>query len=386
MLFKTISYRIAWQFTAFVFVLMLVNGALFLAADIVNARRHSHVGLMVAARDIQQRMSWQDGNPGPFPKGLHERARILDASGAEIRTGELLSGLPFAAREGIVETTIQGEKYRILTFRLSRNGQERFVQVADIERLPIGDLPERCLIYLLVTSVISALTFMVGLFFARKSMKPAEQMMERLEQFTQDASHELRTPLAALNSSLDLALKTKKYHEGIVSAKEDVKQITSLAERLLELARLDQLVINRETVDLSGLVERSVERHQSLAKECGIIMTSAIAPHITVQGDAPLLQQVLTNLLSNAIKFGKKSGRIQVRLTSKELSVEDDGSGIAAGDLPHIFDRFYQADASRTHGGFGLGLSLVKRIVDLHGWEVAVKSEEGVGTTFVIHL
>jgi signal transduction histidine kinase len=118
-----------------------------------------------------------------------------------------------------------------------------------------------------------------------------------------------------------------------------------------------------------------------------VTIESIVAPEISVQGDAALLKQVLSNLLGNAIKFSKsEGGTITVRLTKKELSIADTGIGIRTEALPHIFNRFYQADASRSNEGYGLGLALVKRIVELHGWRIEAKSKSGSGTLFAIAL
>jgi signal transduction histidine kinase len=282
---------------------------------------------------------------------------------------------------------VEEDHYQLLTTEV-RQGEKilGFLQVAELSRVQAGELTPRAILYLIVSAAISLLTFFVGLFFARSSLKPAEQMMERLEQFTQDASHELRTPIAALSSSLDLALRSGKHKEGIESAKEDVTQVSILVERLLELARLDKFVLQREEVDLSVLTETVIERHRGLV-DGNVIIKSEVLSGVTVSGDPALLRQVIGNLLSNAIKFSKAGmGTITVRLTKDKLSVEDEGVGITKEDLPHIFDRFFQAEDSRSNGGLGLGLALVKRIVDLHGWKIGVKSKEGEGTTFTVRF
>lgn len=387
-MFKRISHIIALQFTAFVFGLLVINGALFLAADLGNAHMQTKGRLSQTAQMVLERMSLHHGDlRAVFPRLLRDRVRIANADGTILYSGDAFEVIPFLPGEGFFEAEIDGENYTYLSVPIIRDGTlEGFVQVADTDRLQLGDIPRRALLYLLLSAGISILTFMVGLFFARRSLEPAEAAMHRLEQFTQDASHELRTPLAALNSSLDLALKKKQYHEGILSAKEDVKQLSLLADRLLALARLDGFVLATEKIDFSMLVEQAVEKHRPLAEEKKIAIESSVAASVTVHGDPSLLGQVLGNLLGNAIKFNRPGGVIRVRLTKSALTIEDTGSGIAKEDLPRIFDRFYQADASRARGGFGLGLALVKRIVDLHGWTISVRSELGKGTAFTIAL
>ncbi len=387
--FRRISLHIALQFMGFVFLLFLVNGSLFLVADFGNVRRMARGRLL---RDAQMVLNQAErvfqGGTLALPPPVEERVRILNADGQVLRAGWLFSDIPSFMTEGYSTIEVREESYTVLTIPLvSDNRVYGFAQVAGMERLPVRDLPLRWGLYLLVSILVSALTFLVGLFFARRSLKPAGQMMERLEQFTQDASHELRTPLAALSSSLDLALKNGKHREGILSAKADLKQVTVLVERLLELTRLDTFVREDDPVDLTALVLASVERFQSLAGEKKVTIETQLDPDVTVHGDAILIQQILSNLLSNAIKFSKPSGgRIHVRLTAKALSVEDSGVGIETSSLPHIFDRFYQVEQSRALGGFGLGLALVKRIVELHGWTIAAKSTPGKGATFTVHF
>lgn len=282
---------------------------------------------------------------------------------------------------------IEEDDMSVLTVPVMSHGKlKAYAQIADMERLRLGDVPLRALLYLIVSISVSALTFFVGIFFARRSLKPAEEMMMRLEQFTQDASHELRTPLAALNSSLDLALKTGKHQEGIRSAKDDVKDITVLVERLLELARIDKFVLMDDVIDLSALVTDTLEKYSLIIKERGMTIETSISSGVMVRGDSALLRQVLSNLLMNAVKFNKPSGSVKVVLTKKELSVTDTGIGIAPSDIPNVFNRFFQADTSRAKEGFGLGLALVRRIVELHGWGIRAESTLGKGTVFRIAI
>lgn len=399
MIFRRISHRIALQFTAFVFLMFMINGMVFLVADFGNARRQLLFRLDQSLDFILQQqdrplpgrmmgMPVFDVPPRGIPSHMRERIRILDAQGRAVYSGGLYQDAPFVPEEGYSEMEIQDEEYRVLTTAIRQNGQIiGFAQIADIERQPLSGLPPRVFLYLLVSLMVTALTYVVGIFFARRSLKPAQEMMERLEQFTQDASHELRTPLAALNSSLDLALKTKKYREGIADAKEDVKQITRLVERLLELARLDSFVLENVPVDLSELTANAAEKLKPIARTKKISIETDIVPGVTVSGDPALIRQVLGNLLSNAIKFSKPAGgTVRVHLTHDELSVEDNGIGIAKNALANVFNRFFQADMSRANEGLGLGLALAKRIVELHGWTIAAKSTKGKGTTFTVRF
>lgn len=387
-MFKRISHIIALQFTAFIFLLFFINGAIFLFADLTNSRNQTRNRLeRLSHFVVDSEYDMFIMAPRELPPMMRERVRIMSAEGEPLYIGALFADVPFKSLPRHSGMRIDGELYDVLTLPVPRKGPPgAYVQIAEIDRQPYDTLPLRSALYLLISAAVSALTYVVGLFFAKRSLRPAEHMVKRLEQFTQDASHELRTPIAVLSSTLDLSLKTGKHKEGLLSAKEDVKQVSVLVERLLELARLDQFALNLKPVDLSALVAASVEKCAILAAEKGVTLKSDISPGVTVAADAALLRQVLLNLLSNAMKFKKPSGgTVTVRLTKDMLSLEDDGIGIAEASLPHLFDRFYQADTSRAAGGgFGLGLALVKRIVELHGWTVRVKSTVGKGTTFTI--
>ena len=386
-MFKRISYTIALQFTVFVFLLLIINGAIFLAADFRTSRRQMSDRLSRTARIIMEQTRVNEaGISVAVPPMLREQVRVMDANEQQIYKGQFFEDIPFRTEKGITFVIRSDEQFAVLTSTIERGGELiGYLQVAEVDRLRTADLPPRAYTYILISITVSGMTFLIGLFFARTNLKPAEEMMLRLEQFTQDASHELRTPIATMNSTLDLALRNEKYREGILSAKEDLQQVSVLVERLLELARLDRLSLKRDAIDFSSLVAETLERHRLLAAERTVQFEAEIHSGVTVLGDAALLKQVLTNLLSKAIKFSKPDGgTVHVRLTPKELRIEDTGIGIPRETLPHIFDRFYQVDNSRAQGGFGLGLALAKRIVDLHGWTIEAKSKTGKGTAFTI--
>lgn len=386
-MFKRIGRLLALQFTGFVFLLLLLTGVIFLAADIGNDRRQTEQRLLRTAQVITEQTFLDPAlMMRNLPAPLREHVRFLDPQGNLIFSGDLFDGVPFDPKPGLSRLTVRGEQYGMLTSSIEQGGRLMgYVQVADIDRIQWSGLPLRAAIFLIVSGLISAFTYIVGLAFARRSLAPAERMMNELEQFTQDASHELRTPLAALNSSLDLALKTGKHEEGIRSAKDDVKQITGLTERLLELARLDALTMQRETVNFSQMTEEVIERLRPLGKEKSIDIHSSIVPNILVKGDGQLLRQVVENLLSNAIKYSANGSKpIEIEVKKHSFRIHDQGRGIPFEAQSHIFDRFFQADPSRANGGFGLGLALTKRIVDLHGWSIDLESEEGKGTEFTV--
>jgi two-component system OmpR family sensor kinase len=231
-----------------------------------------------------------------------------------------------------------------------------------------------------------------------------ESAFERQRRFVADASHELRTPLTIINLEAGRALSTPRRAEeyqralGVVDA--EAARMTRLVNDLLTLARMDsgQAALQLDELDLSDVALEAVERMEPLAREKRITLHTDDLPEVAVRGDRQYLLQMLSNLLENGIKYCSAGQSIRVR-TSVDgrrglLSVADDGPGIQAEHLPALFERFYRADAARTHSedeaspssGSGLGLSIVAWIVHAHGGTIAVKSDVGKGTTFDVTL
>ena len=216
-------------------------------------------------------------------------------------------------------------------------------------------------------------------------------------QFTADASHDLRTPLTVIISEAQTALARERsaadYRETIEGCLGTAQQMRRLTESLLELARFDagQEAMKREPVDLTRVVRECVELVRPLAEPRQIELDCDL-PAVQCLGDAERLSRVVTNLLTNAIQFSREQGQIRVAVDSTDsnalFQVADTGDGIPTEDLPHIFERFYRADKSRSRaeGRNGLGLAICKAIVEAHGGSIEVASRAGVGSTFTVNL
>ncbi|ODT97836.1 MAG: hypothetical protein ABS79_06875 [Planctomycetes bacterium SCN 63-9] len=214
--------------------------------------------------------------------------------------------------------------------------------------------------------------------------------------FTADASHELRSPLGAMRAAVEVALVQPRepgaYREVLASLGEQCERLTALVNGLLLLARADagEMTVRREPVDLTSLAVDVAEMYEPLAEERGVWFRSECGPPVPVAGDPARLRQLVTNLVDNAIKFTEAGGTVTLRVEEAagqaRLVVEDTGGGIAPGHLPHVFERFYQADPARSVGGSGLGLSICRWIVEAHGGSIEAKSDNGPGSTFVVTL
>lgn len=384
MIFRRISYALAFQFTAVVFAILLVTGGVFIVGDIAQSQRDAHGRLQRQLGDIVERHegSWAVPSLPPFQR---ERIRITDALGKTIYAGALFREIPFVPRRGFSQIESGRETFDVLTAPFVEAGNiVGYIQVAD--RVPLEKLGSRLFLFFVVSAAISAAAFYVGLFFARRSLHPAQEMMDRLEQFTQDASHELRTPLTAVGTSLDLALTKDENNDLIRAAKRDLKDMATLVDTLLQLARLDAFILHPEPIDVTALVSSVLDAHEPIAKSKGITITRSLANGISQSADGAMLKQVVANIVGNAIKFNNPGGVVAVTLTKDALFVHDNGPGISPEALPKIFDRFYRADAARSKAsdGLGLGLSLVKRIVDMHEWTMRAESSPGKGTLFTV--
>ena len=230
-----------------------------------------------------------------------------------------------------------------------------------------------------------------------KMLDKIENLIKQEKQFTSDASHELRTPISVILAQgeylLDIA-KDEKEKELAQTIVDKSKQISKLVSRLLLLARIDQnrQKFNKEKVDLGVLVDIAVDSMKDLAAQKEILLFSNIPDGTIVSADESLLLSAITNLISNGIKYGNESGRVSVSASKigdrTEIVVADNGAGISEEHIDKIWTRFYRVDDVRNddYGSSGLGLSMVKSIIELHGGEITVKSTPGHGTEFRIIL
>jgi signal transduction histidine kinase/ActR/RegA family two-component response regulator len=234
----------------------------------------------------------------------------------------------------------------------------------------------------------------------RAARGEAERAGQMKDEFLATLSHELRTPLNAVLGWAQLLqmpeVDAKEMAEGVTIIERNARAQAQIIEDLLDMSRIisGKVRLEVQSLDLASVVQAALETVQpaAYAKEIRVraLLDSEVAP---ISGDPNRLQQVFWNLLSNAVKFTPKGGRVQVELkrvdSNLEVSVTDNGEGIEPTFLPHVFDRFRQADAttSRAHGGLGLGLAIVRQLVELHGGTIRVLSAgKNSGSSFVVTL
>jgi signal transduction histidine kinase len=228
-----------------------------------------------------------------------------------------------------------------------------------------------------------------------------EQSFGSLHRFTADASHELKTPLMVLRAGVERALVHPGVPAEIMQSLDEtlaqINEMTELVESLLTLARADEgrAPLAVEESDLRDLLGDAVETAGMLGEDSGVAVTSSMPGHpVRLAVDRHRIRELLLNLVTNAIKYTPRGGTIDLSLTDQDdavsITVRDTGIGIAPGDLPHIFDRFWRADQARSRTGdrpgTGLGLAITKWIAEAHGGSITVQSRPGRGTIFTVRL
>ena len=221
-----------------------------------------------------------------------------------------------------------------------------------------------------------------------------DDSFRRERQFTSDASHELRTPLAAMQAILTVMQEKRRrpedYEQAMVDLSEETERLRGLVDNLLRLARGQcQRPTVREAVDLSALLYDVTDSLRPLAESKGLTLRCDVPAGLTMQGDSDALIRLFVNLLDNAVKYTEHGG-IEVTASRNRdeirVGVEDTGIGIPAEHLPHVFDRFYRVDSSRSGPGAGLGLAIALEVARAHGGTIDIDSAPGAGTVLTVHL
>lgn len=254
------------------------------------------------------------------------------------------------------------------------------------------------MILLLINAGIFGASSLAGYFLAGRTLKPIKDMVDEQNRFITDASHELRTPITSLKTEIEVNLRDEKLNKDtkkiLESNLEEVNNLQSLSDNLIKLTQYQKTNGNIafENVSLKEIIDEACRKVANLAKHKKISIHNKVKD-ISLQADKQGLSEAFVIFLDNAIKYSHKDTSITLssKTTDHSIVVEikDEGIGIDKQDIPHLFERFYRADKSRTKTeieGFGLGLSIAKQIIAKHNGTISVESDINKGTTFSIRL
>jgi signal transduction histidine kinase/ActR/RegA family two-component response regulator len=328
------------------------------------------------------------------------RAELRAGVGALLLTEEVLTPETIADLAEVLGSQLPWSDLPVLVFAGAQNREESIAtavrRLAEHAEITLIDRPTRKVT--LISAVESALRARSRQYEVRDLLLQLENGVRERDRFLAMLSHELRNPLAAIQTAIELMerkdAQTLTREREVVS--RQIRVLSRLVDDLLDLSRLTlgKIVIAQVAVDATELVERCVQAHRPLAENHGIELSlRADGPRFTTRGDSVRLEQVLNNLLANALKYTPRGGHVAIRVSVAggmgEIRIQDDGIGIDSRVLPRIFDPFTQDDDTidRSKGGLGIGLTLVRHLVQLHGGTVSAESAgRGAGSTFVLRL
>lgn len=302
-----------------------------------------------------------------------------------VSVGELARG---AGRQGEVIESFLGRPRPPEERRLQ---QQRQATLDEARSRVVGRL-------VVVNAIIFVSAGALSYYLARRSLQPIEEAHRSLERFTADASHELRTPITAMQSEIEVTLSDPKLTLKAAKAQlrsnlEELAKLTSLSDGLLRLAQLDNSAMFDQQIEITEVLADAASRVQAMADIKHISLIVPEKPLVTIPGDAASLTEGFVTLLDNAIKYSPEKSTVTIALSRQrhmvQVRVIDEGIGILATELPHVFDRFYRADTSRTRNethGYGLGLAIAKNVFELHHGSISVASTPSKGTTFTVRL
>lgn len=286
-------------------------------------------------------------------------------------------------------------------FRLERRLQQNFLPpLPAVDQDLVDETKSRILLILVVVNAgILVVSGGLGYFLAGQTLKPIKEMMEEQNRFISDASHELRTPLTSLKSAFEVFLRNKQptLPEAKTLVGESIGEVNKLqylSESLLQLAQYQKPdnYSKFEKLSLNWTLKEAIRKISHLAREKKVSLKFD-SQDLEVKGNKYGLVDLFVTLLDNAVKYSPagKSVSITTKRTdgAVEISIKDEGVGIKEKDLPLIFDRFFRADSARARngtGGYGLGLAIAKKIVDLHHGSIRAESKVNKGSNFIVRL
>ncbi|MEH1922396.1 sensor histidine kinase [Nostoc sp.] len=382
--------------------------------NLANAASHNLIAAPVDKKAVNTRIprildNDDDGDldiPWQDLRENHQGVEWFDANGQLLaKAGTTISQIPFTANFDITQhNKIRSITIPVYLHSLSISKKlQGYVRVSESTEELEEELDRLLWGFELGGLIVIILSGLGGWWLTRQSLRPIEQSIQQLKQFTADASHELRSPLTIIKTSVEVIMNyPDRIHPANLNKLEAISsasnQMTQLVEDLLLLARTDAVTSNQNqlitwiSIPLDELLEDLVDFWEQEAVSQEIILKSEISTEVFIKGEAIQLKRLFSNLLQNALHYTPKGGTVIVSLIKLErlvaINVQDTGIGIAPEHIPLIFNRFWRADQARSQreGGLGLGLAIADAIARTHGGDITVTSEVDVGSCFQVHL
>ena len=286
--------------------------------------------------------------------------------------------------------------YGIIYYRSSSSGGAEAIALTDTGYIG-SSMADLGLTLAAVWLCAMACFLAVSIWLSRLAVRPMEQSVEREKQFVADVSHDLKTPLAVIAANNSILLEDPEAPVGslkrwVDSTGQAARQMQALVDEMLTLAAAQRgCEAPPVPIDFSDVVEKAALQLESVAYDKQVTLETELAAHVTVPGSAESLQCIAASLMENAIKYEPAGGSVTVRLTTARrqarLAVRNGGSIIPPEALPHVFDRFYRGEKSRSPvEGHGLGLAIVRQLTENLGGSITVRSDETEGTVFLVTL
>lgn len=402
-----------WHVATFGVILALLGAGLFVAIQRqlqgrLEVSLHAATLEVAHAAGIREMEAAARGRVVDAVDELHIPERtlyLLDTAGTPIRPDTAARWIREAARRtaraGMLDLDHEaGDEItlRLHAMRFRLPGGEPRVAVAVADRIELEDRYAD-LVRAFGIAALAALLLIAGgsWLLVRKSTEPIAHSFDYMRRFMADAAHELRTPITVIRNRAGVALQQPRapseYEAALQGIEAETQRLGRIVEQLLTLARADsgELPLERRRTFLDDITSDAAEAARAVAESRGVDLRVEEFEEAVVDGDAEYLRQLVMILLDNAIKFTPAGGVVRVHVGSAggraSLVVEDTGIGIEAADLPHVFERFYRADAARTRqdssprsGGAGLGLAIARWIAEAHGAAINLQSSPGTGT------
>jgi len=291
-------------------------------------------------------------------------------------TNEMNRGIPVSRMRGTpIEDVVAGGGFQINE------------EIREIIRQRNAEVRAALLVQLIIINIVVVSTgALASLLLARRTLQPIDEAYEAQSRFVSDASHELRTPLTAIAMENEVLLRDKavtkdEYKTQVQSNLEEISKLQRLTNYLLQLGKKEQITLTQ--VRITDVVDDVVRKYTHIASRKHIIIkTKVLDAQVSANHDA--LTTILGTMVENAIKYSPSKSTISIKFADNKLSVVDQGPGIAEADLPHIFERFYRAETSRTSDGYGLGLALAQQLASQMNLKLTAQNNSQKGATFSI--